>query len=105
MNETLQKYVAYFFFLAGFCLLLIQPSVTLSKREKLTKEVFVLKSFLPSFLGLLCLLVAYWASLSLLQGVSDLHWNILIAFTAAGGIACSIIAAFHSTVLIRWRAD
>lgn len=96
---------AYVFFIVGIALVFIPPVITISKRQKQTKEVFLMNSFIPNIIGLFCLLFSSWALLRKLGGDNENFWLALITLTASGSIACSIIAAYHSVVLIRWRAD
>ena len=106
---SMLQYSAYFFFVVGFALVLTFPILAAIKRGKTnetqSKEEFLLNSFLPNMIGLSCLAFAFWASLSHMTDAPDYFWQILISVTAVGGIALSVVTAYHSTVLIRWRSD
>lgn len=106
---SILQYSAYFFFVVGFALVLTFPILGVIKRSKTnetqSKEVFLLNSFLPNIIGIVCLAFAFWASLSHMSDAPDYFWRILITITAIGGIALSIVTAYQITVLIRWRSD
>jgi len=106
---SMLQYSAYFFFVVGFALVLTFPILAVLKRKKTnetqSKEVFLLNTFLPYMIGLACLAFAFWASLSHVSDAPDYFWQILITITAVGGIALSVVTAYQSTVLIRWRSD
>ena len=103
--DTIITNSAYVFFVIGAALVFIPPVIAISNRQKQTKEVFLMSSFIPNIIGLFCLLFSFWALLRKSGGDNENLWLGLITLTASAGIACSVIAAYHSVVLIRWRAD
>ena len=96
---------AWIFIGVGILLVLLPPAITNSRKEKQTKEVFLMNSFVPMIMGLLCLMFGFWAILKDAGSENESNWQSLTILTAGGAAACSIIAAYQSMVLIRWRAD
>ena len=103
MYDVILKYASYLFLLVGFCLVLIPTAITFSKKEKQSKEVFLINTFVPNMVGLLFVAFGYWGTM---QNISSDHlWQLLIIITAIGGIFVSSVSAYMSMVILRWRAD
>lgn len=81
----------------------VPPVTIISMQKKLQKEDFAMQIFLPQTLGLL-LLMGGMAGVNS-QVVDELPWQVLITLSSAGAIFVSLIAAFQSVILVRWRAD
>ena len=103
--DTIITNSAYVFFVVGIALVFIPPVMTIANKQKQTKEVFLMNSFIPNIIGLVSLFFSFWALLRNAGGDNENLWLGLITLTASAAIACSVIAAYHSVVLIRWRAD
>ena len=87
----------------GFLLVFIPPVVTISQQKKLEKEDYAVQIFLPQTIGLLLLFGGFWGSM---KEFTDEHaWHLIIPATAGGAMLYSIVAAFQSIILIRWRSD
>jgi hypothetical protein len=87
----------------GFLLVFVPPVTVISMKKKLQKEEFTMQIFLPQLLGLL-LLMGGMAGVTY-QNTDELPWQILITFSAAGAMFISLVSAFQSMILLRWRSD
>ncbi len=81
----------------------VPPVTVISMKKKLQKEEFTMQIFLPQLLGLL-LLMGGMAGVTY-QNTDELPWQILITFSAAGAMFISLVSAFQSMILLRWRSD
>lgn len=87
----------------GFLLVFVPPVTVIAMKKKLPKEDFAAQIFLPQTLGLLMLLGGLWGVNQ--HNVDELQWQALITLSAAGSIFVSLLAAFQSIIIVRWRAD
>jgi hypothetical protein len=94
----------YYVLLAfGILLVLTPPIIPLAQKQLLSAKDFTFQVYVPVNIGLLFLIVAFYGILK--DMTNERLWEVLIAFSACGSIFISLIAAFHSTILLRWRAD
>lgn len=87
----------------GFLLVFVPPVTLISMKKKLQKEEFTLQLFLPQLLGLL-MLMGGMAGVTY-QVTDELPWQVIITLSSAGAIFISLISAFQSVILLRWRSD
>jgi hypothetical protein len=93
----------YTLLVIGFLLVFVPPVTVISMNKKLQKEEFTLQIFLPQLLGLL-LLMGGMAGVT--QEMTDeFSWKVLITFSSAGALFVSLVSAFQSVILLRWRSD
>jgi len=94
----------YYVLLAfGMILVLTPPIIPLAQKQLLGAKDFTFQVYVPVNIGILFLIVAFYGILK--DMTNERLWEVLIAFSACGSIFISLIAAFHSTILLRWRAD
>lgn len=87
----------------GFLLVFVPPVTIVSMKKKLQKEDFTMQIFLPQTLGLLLLMGGMYGVTA--ESTDELPWQVLITFSSAGAIFISLVAAFQSVILLRWRSD
>jgi len=103
MYDVILKYASYIFLLVGFSLVIIPAALAYHNGIKQTKEVFLINNFVPNIIGLFFIAFGYWGSMQ--NVTSETFWYVMIVVTATGGIFLSLVSAYMSTVLLRWRSD
>jgi len=94
----------YYVLLAlGIILVLTPPIIPLAKKQLLNANDFTFQVYVPVNIGILFLVIAFYGVLK--DVTNERLWEVLITFSAGGAIFISLLAAFHSTILLRWRAD
>ena len=94
----------YYVLLAiGFLLLIISPAVPSVNKQKLGGTDYALQVFLPTTIGLLLFMVAYWGLYK--DTYNEYFYQVLISITAAGAIGISLAAGFQSLIRMRWMSD
>jgi hypothetical protein len=100
MNLTAIYYVLMVF---GITLVLTPPIIPLARNHLLNAKEYTFQVYIPVNIGLLFLILAFYGILK--DMTNERLWEVLIAFSASGSVFISLVAAFHSVILLRWRAD
>jgi hypothetical protein len=87
----------------GFLLVFVPPVTVISMKKKLPKEDFTTQIFLPQTIGLFMLMGGLYGVNQ--HSTDELQWQVLITLSAAGSIFVSLLAAFQSMIIVRWRSD
>jgi hypothetical protein len=87
----------------GFLLLIISPAVPSVNKQKLGGTDYALQVFLPTTIGLLVFMLAYWGLYK--DTYNEYFYQVLISITAAGAIGVALAAGFQSLIRMRWMSD
>ena len=87
----------------GFLLLIIPPAIPSAAGQKLGGTTFSLQVFLPTTIGILVLMVAYYGLFK--ENFNESFWQTLITITASGAILISLVASGLSLTRMRWMSD
>jgi hypothetical protein len=96
---------ALYYVLLGiaFLLLIVPPAVPSVSKQKLGGTEYALQVFLPTTIGLLVFILAYWGLYK--DNYNEYFYQVLISVTAAGSIAIALAAGFQSLIRMRWLSD
>jgi len=87
----------------GLIGVLVPPVIIRAKNDILKKDEFLKQIFIPSFIGLIFLMISYYM---LLKDVTDeLFFQILIGVTVILSVGINFGVIFMSMLRIRWAAD
>jgi hypothetical protein len=94
----------YYVLLAiGFLLLIIPPAIPSVNKQKLGGTDYAFQIFLPTTIGLLLFILAYWGLYK--DTYNEYFYHVLISVTAVGAIGVSLAAGFQSLIRMRWLSD
>lgn len=93
----------YVLLVIAFLLLIVPPAIPSVNKQKLGGTDYTLQVFLPTTIGLLVFLLAYWGLYK--DSYNEYFYQVLISVTAAGGIGIALAACFQSLIRMRWLSD
>jgi len=96
-------FLYYALLVIGFFLLIVPPAVPSVNKTKLGGTDYALQVFLPTTIGILVFMLAYWGLNK--DNYNEYFYQILITVTAAGAIGIGLAAAFQSLIRMRWLSD
>lgn len=93
----------YGLLLVGFLLLIVPPAIPSAAGQKLAGTSYALQVFLPTTIGIVVLMLAYYGLYK--ESYNEYFWQVIISITAAGGILLSLVASGLSLTRMRWMSD